>query len=238
MIRLSKSKLGTYQHCPRQYYLVNYTAAGSQRANNTKTEAMTNGNILHEFFDLYNKDYFGLGTIELALSQNDFYKTNISNFYSILHEQGVLRAEYSEKKLYNEELDLSGIIDAIYMGANGKYTLIDYKTGNFKKYKMTDYRFELMLYVILAERELGIKISEIGMFFTSHPADSFIIPVKPNMIIKAEEKYKKFYEKISNFEFDKIAYGQTCKNCNYVDICGWYTDEILDTDNTYVLVEL
>lgn len=238
-IRLSKSKINLYQYCPRQYYLINYTDCGKARSKTLVTPQMENGSILHSYFELWNtikdSEVERLYNIEETLMEDEFYRDNIKNFHQILNNLGLTKATFSEKRLYDKELDMSGIIDAIYTLPSGEKCLIDYKSGKFSKASMTAYRFELMIYVILAERNLNIKIDKIGMIFSSYPDATFIVPVKPGMYDKALIKYQKFYKLISDGVFPKAQYTRKCMVCGYNDICA-STNVICDDDEEVVEV--
>ena len=58
---------------------------------------------------------------------------------------------YAERKLYDEEKNLVGIIDAIYE-KDGNYILVDYKTGKYRESDYKDYLDELHLYVYLVQK--------------------------------------------------------------------------------------
>lgn len=224
-LRLSKSKIGAYQWCARQFYLVNFTSEGKARSKTLVTKEMTDGSLLHEYYEKHNKattpsEIEYLHTIEETLFEDEFYLTNIKNYYKILENFTLTRATHSEKKLYDKEMDCVGIVDAIYKQPDGTNLLVDYKSGKFSKGSMTSYRFELMLYTVLVERNMDIKIDYCGMFFTSHPDDSFMFKVKPNMQKKAIEKFNKYYKLISDGVFPKTTYYKTCQNCGYADLCA------------------
>lgn len=233
-LRLSKSKLGNYQWCPRQFYLSNYTESGIARSATITSAEMDNGTILHQFYERFNGGYPNIAVTEELLCIDEFYEFNIINFYRILKTRNLDKADWSEEKIYDDELDLVGIIDAIYLTPDGQRLLVDYKTGNYKEYKTTDYRFELMIYVLLAERNLNIKIDKADMFFTSHPEVSIEFEVTDRMRTAALKKYRKLQAKIINGEFPK-ADKFKCKTCEYIDLCMRYDDDI---NNTHVAVEI
>ena len=84
-LRLSKSKIGAYQWCPRQFYLVNFTSEGKARSRTLVTPEMESGSIAHEYYEKYNKgttpsEIEYLHTIEETLFEDEFYLNNIRNF--------------------------------------------------------------------------------------------------------------------------------------------------------------
>ena len=106
--RMSKSKMYLYRKCPRKFYIETYTIYGKDRVSN---EAAKKGSTLHELFELYNKNSPEFDYYEQFLMKDDFYKTHIGNFFIILSMFGLDRATYAERKLYDEEKNLVGIIE-------------------------------------------------------------------------------------------------------------------------------
>ncbi len=216
MLKLSKSKLLDYTKCPRYFYLKYYSIYG-RKPEETKPDYVLFGSLLHEYFEAYNKNISDLEYYEQFLMKDEKIAKHIKNFKKILRDFGLSKAVYSELKLYNERLDLVGIIDAIYE-KNGKYILVDYKTGKFKRYDMKYYLFELYLYVILVESEMHITIDWIGMFFTSEPEKSFIKRVNGKKRTEVFKKFEELKNKIENGEFERKE-SRYCNFCEFVFIC-------------------
>lgn len=222
--RFSKSKLLHYKLCPRFFYIRYFTIYG-QRSEEEKPQHVYFGSLLHEYFEAYNKNSDEIEYLEEYLMKDSQIAKHIENFKKILDFYGLDRAKYSELKEYDEELDLVGVVDAIYE-KNGEYWLIDYKTGKFNKNKTKDYLFELYLYVILIERKLGIKISKIGMFFTSNIYDSFVKRVDEKEKAEVLNEYFELKKKILNANFERKKSG-FCKYCEFAVICDEYRDEVV-----------
>lgn len=230
MLRFSKSKLGDYENCPRKYYLKNFTTIG-QRRDEHEPDYLVDGKTCHTYFENYN-----LGLEGNALpNYNEFVARNIENFHDLLKQYGLDRALYAERKDYDPEIDLVTVIDAIYkkddVDKKGnpivKYILIDYKTGKFHSFKMTEMRFELYLYVYAAQKQLGIIIDEMGMFYTQFPENSFIEKVSQKRVASAMEKYHRYVANIQALKFPR-KYNPLCKYCDMIYCCESYSDDIID----------
>jgi len=218
-LRFSKTKLGDYKNCPRKFYISNFTLMGKQRPDH-EPDYLTNGKLCHTYFENYN-----LG-IPNKPTQNEFVIVNVSNFTHILDEYGLGRATYAEQKIYDPERDLVGVVDAVYH-KDTEHWLIDYKTGKFRKDKMTDMRFELYLYVYLVEKYLKLVINKIGMFYTQFPECSFVEKVSRKKIESNLLKYDKMVNDINELKFPRIR-GPLCNYCDYIYACESFKDDIID----------
>jgi len=219
-MRFSKSKLRHYKICPRFFYIRYFTIHGLQSG---ESDAVRFGSLLHKYFEAYNKN--DEKDLEYYLRKDARAERHIENFKKILRLYGLDRAVYSELKEYDEELDLVGVVDAIYE-KDGEYWLIDYKTGKFNKRRINDYLFELYLYVILIERKLGIKISRIGMFFTNHIYNSFVRPVREREKLQYFKEFIELKKEILEGNFERRRSG-FCNYCEFVAICDEYHDEVV-----------
>ncbi len=230
----SKSKINSFKTCPRQYYFQNRTELGRSIRENPSHQVQ-NGNVVHKVLELFNDPNADETVIDIHMKAIDltddgvqFCEKNLANLFMILEQYGLGRAELYEQRVEDDELDLSGYIDAIYL-KDGEYWIIDYKTGKFYKPKMEDYIFELYVYVILARRCLGINASKVGMFFTQFPKKTFVIDV-------TEDDYDKHYaDMVAYMENMKSNNGATfprarsrlCEYCKFINLCDGYTDDII-----------
>lgn len=237
-IRMSKSKALEYNDCPRRFYFKNCTSFGRDRCK--PTPVMERGTMLHELFEAYNTNKEKFDKYFAFLIGDEWYEENVFGFFSNLNTFGLDKATYSELDVYDPVKNLRGIIDAVYTreGDNGtEYILIDYKSGKYKSYKYEDYLFEMYIYEYLANVYFGEKkVTHIGMFFTSSPENSFIVPVDDKTRKRKMKKYDKICEKIANNEFEcKTTY---CKWCQFASICDDYADTIIGKMNDHVLMAI
>jgi len=205
------------------------------------------GNTLHELFDEYNKSH-AISDIVNILSKEPVYAKNIAGFHKILKHYNVDRAVESESKYFDETLQLTGYIDAIYelndetidtikhelreekyKFPTGKLAVIDYKTGKYHNYLFRKYIKELNIYVMLYEACTEKKIDYIGMFFTSEPENSFIVPVKKRLLNNDAKDFEKQKQNVLEHKFQR-KHTKLCAYCDYNAICDDYIDEYVTED--------
>lgn len=94
---------------------------------------------------------------------------------------------FQELRMKNEEIGLKGIVDAIYINPkDNKLIIIDWKTGQYNKKNLDDYRFELAVYAELLKHSdiTDVEIGYIGIFFV--------------------DKNKLFFEELKQTDIDKM----------------------------------
>ena len=237
VLRLSKSKILEFKKCPRKYYLKNFTPFGKQD-NDFKPDYMVMGTIVHEFIEKFNKQEDDVPYLQTYLFKDEDIKMHILNFYQILQNFNLQYPTHAEHKIEDEANDLVGIVDAIYEYEGEKgigNAVIDYKTGNFNPKYRKDSEFELYVYVLLVEKNLGIQIDYIGMFFTKtnscmtkeNPEGwSFIVPVNRRKLKKIEAELSEIRDKILDAEFPRKE-SKLCGWCDFVQMCEVYSDPVL-----------
>ena len=189
-IRLSKSKILDYINCPRMFYFKHCTTFGKNKQQTSA--ALENGTMLHEIFEAYNtnrpkfEQYFGF------VKGNEEFEKNIYGFFSLLNYFGIDRAAYAEPRIYSEDINVLGFIDAIYWVPEGsevmvynpkskkdpeepeyvkkvlkkdEYWLIDYKTGKFHANRNSEMMLELYIYEHLANQFLNERYGSTGVEF-------------------------------------------------------------------------
>lgn len=222
-LRLSKSKLLTYKQCPRKYYFDSLVF--TYKPQTEEREYLVTGTLLHEYFEAYNKKDPDIDRYTRYLMGEPEYAKHVVNFHKILEKNDLDRAKFSELKIYDQEMDFVGVIDAVYETDLG-YTLVDYKTGKYHKNKKSDMILELSLYVNLVEKNLGIEINRFGMFFTKEPENSFIQTVTEKNKEKAVDSYITFRNSIECCEFQRKP-TKLCNWCDHYAICDEYKDQII-----------
>ena len=199
MTRLSKSKILCFSQCPRKYYLQNVEKVKVDKV----PEALQKGIEVHSAVEYYNKN--GKWQSEIIDKYPDIAK-NFIEFFKVFG-----KPIESELKIYNEQLGVVGVIDAVYLD-NEKLLVLDYKTG--KKHPIKDYRFELAIYTKLYEDWKHITIHYWGINFLDAGV-KLIEAVDREEIEKALVKVKETREQIQDCE--KTGNWEKCESY----LCNW-----------------
>lgn len=241
----SKSSTLRYKQCGLSFYFQYATEFGKLFRQGETPDFLTRGNILHEFYEEYNKGS-DVNYIEKMLCKDDLYADNIFGFYKILEHYQMTTAIESESRYDNKELHFTGFIDAVYnlspetrsiilselenppkSKIKGSLAIIDYKTGKYHSYLQRKYEYELNLYVILYESMTGKKIDWIGMFYTNEPYNSFIIPVNRRKVANDLKDFNHQKENIINGIFAR-SQSPLCNYCDFKNICEDYSDDCIE----------
>jgi ATP-dependent exoDNAse (exonuclease V) beta subunit len=149
----------------------------------TKPVVLQKGIEVHELMEEYYKSQSNdLGVLKEKISKHkNFHKYEniMQNFFDFnerisYNSKQVEKPLYIELRMYDKELDMSGVVDVIHHDGKN-YLLLDYKTG--KSYTIRDknnrevldpkYYLELAVYVYLFEKQYKEKITHWGIFFLS-----------------------------------------------------------------------
>lgn len=211
-LRMSKSAVNTYLQCP---YLFKLSYIDKVEMKKTPY-AMNRGIDIHSIFE----EFFAVkGTINdaiKALHRSEdgmrFFRAveSAASLATFLSPDGktMPKLAAAEKKMYSKELNFVGIVDAIFSDGN-EYLLLDYKTG--KEHPLKNYYFELALYAILAEKELGTIISYWGIYFIDSRRLVYE-KINREKIDKANQVLNDVRKKIMGRHFEKKV-SQMCKTC-------------------------
>ncbi len=162
-IPLSKSGVQQYGKCPYRFMeQFIYGKVGT-------TEIMERGKRVHDMLeDIYkkiDKEYIMYsrspeilfeemaGNLPFNEHTEKFMKIEMDRFKDFLARNKLkyFFPKFTEYYLKDEEFMYFGTPDRVDKMENGCYIVIDYKTGKFHKWLMTDYRFEMMGYKHLLE---------------------------------------------------------------------------------------
>lgn len=209
--RLSKSKIGTYEACPYNYKLCYVDKLPMPK----KPWAMSRGVDIHDIYDEIVKGKFGIkitDAINSALKKHPEHFEAIKNF-ELFHKAistngNIVKPLMAEEKLYDSEIDVVGIVDAVYEVDNKKI-LIDYKSGNINS--LNKYTFELGVYAYLVKKIKNIELDKWGIYFTDHHIIK-LENIDKQQIDFSLMKINTIRNKIENNEFPK-KHKYPCKNC-------------------------
>ena len=177
-VPISKSGVQQYGKCPYRFMeQFIYNKVGT-------TEAMEKGkrihNMLEELYQKMDKRYVlysrspdilfeeMAGNLEHTEETERFMKIEMDRFRDFLERKKLkfYFPRHTEIYLEDRKLMYYGTPDRVDKMENGCYIVIDYKTGKFHKWLMSDYRFEMMGYKHLLEvNEVARPVSRWAMLF-------------------------------------------------------------------------
>jgi len=225
---LSKSSINLYNFCPHAFYLRYIKGCKGQ-----PSRQMKRGTEFHDWAEeIYEKvDKDKLINKETTITKE--YKENLpedadirtkkdvdlyKNFIEIEDE----RWKSTDKKknffpvktenfLTDEELLYHGSFDRLDLFDENEdtYVVIEYKTGDYKDYKMSGYRFELFGYKHLIEHNYDYDVTHMCVIF---PDSKHFVLEKFKKATKRAfyKKVKRTRKRILNREFDKKGYCEYC----------------------------
>jgi RecB family exonuclease len=236
---MSKSKVNTFLNCPWNFYLTYIEDMRSQNQAPEEGSPLKKGLDLHKVFE----DYYTLPsakTVKEPYEDNIFdilkmfplankkdpeldaeYDMHLGNFAawnaSDIRNKGIENyiPLYRELKLYNKEYNFVGIIDRAEKKSDGTYRILDYKTG--RSHPLKGYLIELGFYKFLFEEEMGLPVTEVGIYFSKdgrlRTTDIGKKDVERSLTqldtIRSLIKQKKFPKKV----------GFLCNWCDNKDVC-------------------
>lgn len=167
---------------------------------------------------------------ELKSLQNyNEYENDCRNFLhfseSIFKQGGNPLPEFAEIKIFNEDLNIVGIIDRVdFVGE--EILVLDYKTGNDND--ISSYYFQLSVYVYLFENEYKKRVTNWGIFFSK--SGNFVIErVNRKIIEESVEKIKMARQIITTAITNRDYSKNPTRLCKW---CTWYNNFKCDGKNT------
>jgi len=235
-LRLSFSSMSTYEHCPYKYKLKYIDRIETDiRFPYLEKGQKIHAEIEHFYKTLARKEKITIQDIEehRKVFDKEVYSDWKSHFDSFLElNKNILKnlngnGKYFyplsvEEKLYDEDLDIVGVIDAVYY--DGKNLLIlDFKTGKPRPSLTSSDRRQLSIYTHLWNLfHPDKRATHWGHFYTQKKVsrnNPLIEKVKEQTIKLTYEKIKQIRKKIllGNFQRRKSAW--TCGRCEYLEYC-------------------
>ena len=211
-MRLSKSKIEAYMSCPQRFKWIEI----DKRTDGTPNPLFAKGTLLHKIYEEY---YI---TKEIPPVPVEL-QGDIENFKQYLKYTDYAQPLATERKIIDDELDLSGVIDVI-IPIKGKVCLLDYKTSkyynNFDKYCL-----QLSIYQYLGKVDktpvdrLGVLFTTSGHLVTKAVDDYFEKVTKPLIVqVREDIENKRFEPKINEW----------CRSCEFRDSCALYQQYLVD----------
>ena len=234
--RLSASAIGAYDWCPKKFKL-QYI---DKEKSDVEVPHLIKGKEIHAYFEDY---YNSLDTYDTitektivehapTISEEKYlkYKEHIDNFVDfnknvfVSLEDGkkiYFKPVAVEEKLYDENLNLVGVIDAVYTDGDNVLVL-DYKTGKAST-SIAQYRNQLAGYKHLWDMfNPEMKATHWGIFFSGQKATN-----KNPLIEKANDKHMvAMYDKLETTRqlIEKEVFPETkntwaCQHCDLFAKC-------------------
>lgn len=244
-MRMSKSKVLTFQQCPRKFKYDYIDGLSYDRDEPLPGTPLKIGLDVHEIFEWYYKQEeaalisrpYYISIIDILMEHPlvipEYYKflENFAKFnVRLIEEKGIpgYLPVGVELKLHDENLDLNGIMDVVYEGEDGKI-IMDYKTGRPKP--IGDYLLELTLYKILYENVTGEKVSHCGIYFPKNDSIRMAKVLRPGQdppekmpLITLEDEFMALdVLDYVNHQIEKKNFpakpGFLCRYCDYENMC-------------------
>ena len=166
MVRLSYSKVNSFNTCPRQYYF-----SSVKKVPFISNKWMIAGNDVHRMFEdaSMSDDY----VLYLTTHEDyDKYKVMCDNYISYMKFVEATgestKPKTVELKIYDKDYDFALIIDRIDVKKDGTTLITDYKTDGQVNYKKHQNQLLLYSYFLDKNTPEGIKTDYIGVFFCKH----------------------------------------------------------------------
>ncbi len=226
---LSKSGVQQYGKCPFRFNVQVIGGVGGT------TEAMTRGKVVHDLLEkLYkqiDKNYIRftrcvkilIEEYMAYLPENEyterFLQIEIRRFKEMRARNRLKYFFPKFTEVYSEDRDIMyyGTADRVDKMENGNYIVIDYKTGPFHKWLMTDYRFEMAGYRHLLEKN-GVKpITRWAMIFLGEKDEKLQVVGDPFQNITIRTFYNRLERvrgKIRSGDFSRKS-SKLCDYCPY-----------------------
>lgn len=235
-LRLSVSKVKTYDHCKKQYYF-SYILKLPQK----EFEFHTFGKTIHLILELFHSAYIN-GSSEpkhkimgqaykkaLELYSDKLTKEMIKEIYVIIdaYLQKIAKEQManicSVERNFNiniaNHIVLNGMIDRVQLDNDGILHVIDYKSTKNPKYLENDFLQLLTYAYILAEEDSSIEKVRGSYVMLRHNFKYITKEFSKNEIKQVKAKYEKYAASIENQNTWDANIGPLCNYCSFLSEC-------------------
>src|SRR6056297_1780060 len=219
MLKLSPTKINTYLNCPFKYKC---DCDPELRDKYRKdTPPLVFGSLVHSCLEEFYKNVFS--SKQEIVTYIEKAKDIFENFAEseFFEKEPIMVEEYPKYSL-KDNLEIRGKFDRVDQ-EDGKVTIIDYKTGKFRKNRIST--FQIDFYELLLDRAYpDYEIKEKILYYLSqnkvlrYKADQEKLPKIEEKIVKVAETIKK------DREFNPNP-NPLCPYCNYREICPAFKNE-------------
>ncbi len=231
---LSFTALSTYKTCPLKYkyqFILNIPTKQSK--------ALSFGNTIHEclkefhqiklvrpisiqeLFEIYKNKWQPYGYDDRE-NQIEYYKAGIellTNYYN-KYNDAVIKPVVIEKmfKFRMGDIDLSGKIDRIDLLEDGKYEIIDYKTGKAKTEKEVRADDQLTVYALAAKEFFNYDVEKLTYYYVE--GDNRMSTERTESDFdRLKSDVKDVVEKMRKNDFIATPSAKNCMFCDFSEIC-------------------
>lgn len=231
---LSFTALTTYKTCPLKYkyqFILNVPTKQSKALSfgNTIHECLKEFHqiklirkiSLNELLEIYKSKWQPYG-FEDRENQIEYYKSGIellTNYYNKYNNDDT-KSVVIEKmfKFKVGDIDVSGKIDRIDQLPDGKYEIIDYKTGEPKSEKDIRNDDQLTVYSLAAKEFFNYDVEKLTYFYVEHDKKmSTERDAQDFERIKTE--INTIVDSMKNKKFEATPSQKNCMFCDYSEIC-------------------
>ena len=164
MVRLSYSKVKSFDTCPRQYYF-----SSVKKVPFVSNKWMKAGNDVHKIYELasLSDDYEQYITTHEDYEKYKVMMDNYIRYMKYIESQGESpKPKVAELKFHDKDFDFALIIDRIDVKKDGTVLLSDYKTDS--KVDYDKHMNQVLLYSYFFEKKYGKPIDYVGVYFCKH----------------------------------------------------------------------
>lgn len=235
-LRLSVSKVKTYDHCKKQYYF-NYILKLPQK----DFEFHTLGKTVHLILELFHSTYIN-GSSEpkhkvmgraykkaLSLYSSKLTKESRKEIYDIIdsylqkvskeQKPDIIAVERNFNVHIADRVVLNGMIDRVQLDKDGVLHVIDYKSTKNPKYLKDDFLQLLTYAYILAEEDSSIEKVRGSYVMLRHNFEYITKEFSRKEIEQIKSKYEGYAASIGNQADWNANVGPLCNYCSFLSEC-------------------
>lgn len=205
-------------HSLYQFLLPLVSSPQASLFDNTKKPVLKKEDLLAIYRNNFSPDNW-----ESASDREKFYKegeNNLNLFYDNFLSASLPDIMFLEKSFtikIGQEV-VKGTIDRIDRLADGTVEIADYKTGNPKESLKYEDKKQLLLYQIVAEELLGLKVSSLAFYYLKNGSKLAFV-AKDKELEKIREEIIKIIKEIKSHNFVPTPDERICKHCDFNNIC-------------------
>jgi DNA helicase-2/ATP-dependent DNA helicase PcrA len=176
---------------------------------------------LNELLEIYKNKWQPYGYDDRE-NQIEYYKAGIellTNYYN-KYNGAVIKPVVIEKmfKFRMGDIDLSGKIDRIDLLEDGKYEIIDYKTGKAKTEKEVRADDQLTVYAIAAKEFFNYDVEKLTYYYVEDDNRMSTERTEADFE-RLKSDVKDVVEKMRKNDFTATPSAKNCMFCDFSEIC-------------------